>query len=108
MSEGQDKAGENAKNYAPESSSIIEQPSGWRAVVAVGDIVQRSFGSGKAMGLVVSEVDDKFIHCGGWKFDRDLGYEVDEEIGWGVKMEDGSISPTGSFLVGVQKPRRNT
>lgn len=61
----------------------------------VGDIVTRLLG-GIPMKLKVTEVDDKFIYCGpkdvGWKFDRNTGAEVDEELGWG---NEG----TGSYLV---------
>lgn len=44
------------------------------------------------MPLIVSKVDETFIHCGDWKFLKSNGNEVDEELGW-----DG-ISKTGSFI----------
>jgi hypothetical protein len=62
-----------------------------------GDIVSRMFGfSGETMKLRITAVDDKYIYCGpdqiGWKFRRDNGAEVDEELGWGTKG-------TGSYLI---------
>src|ERR1041385_4195687 len=54
--------------------------------VRPGDLVVRCLG-GAPMELRVTSVDEAFIYCGdpgiGWKFDRDSGVEVDEEIGWG-------------------------
>jgi len=50
------------------------------------------------MELRVTSVDEAFIYCGdpgiGWKFDRDSGVEVDEEIGWGP-----AFGIVGSYLV---------
>jgi hypothetical protein len=65
--------------------------------VKPGDRVRRVLG-GAAMTLVVSAVDEDFIHCGppgvGWKFDRATGIEVDEEIGWGPQF-----GVAGSYLI---------
>lgn len=74
--------------------------SGFRNV-KTGDTVKRVMGlGGPIMELVVTELDDEFIYCGppgvGWKFNRDHGYEVDEELGWGVPRKDGAR--TGSYL----------
>jgi hypothetical protein len=65
--------------------------------VGIGDSVTRLLGGSIPMVLVVTGVDDRFIHCGvgGWKFDRASGFEVDEEIGWGPQF-----GLTGSLLVG--------
>jgi hypothetical protein len=57
----------------------------------VGDVVVRMLGGAIPMSLKVTEVDDRFIHCGPWKFDKATGAEVDEELGWG---NDG----TGSYI----------
>jgi hypothetical protein len=49
------------------------------------------------MSLLVTDVDELLIHCGGpqgWKFDRETGMEVDEDIGWGPHF-----GITGSYLV---------
>jgi hypothetical protein len=64
--------------------------------VKVGDSVTRLLAGSIPMVLVVTGVDDRFIHCGegGWKFDRESGLEVDEELGWGPQF-----GLTGSFLV---------
>ena len=70
----------------------------------VGDAVTRDL-CGIKMPLKVTEVDERFIHCGWWKFDRDHGYEVDEELGWGVPQPaeplgmPGLTVHTGSTLV---------
>lgn len=62
-----------------------------------GDSVTRVLG-GAPMRLVATEVDERFIYCGppgvGWKFDRDTGVEVDEDLGWGP-----AEGFTGSYLV---------
>jgi hypothetical protein len=62
----------------------------------LGTRVTRLVGGSIPMVLVVTSVDDRFIYCGeegaGWKFDRQSGAEVDEELGWGPGL-------TGSFLV---------
>jgi hypothetical protein len=61
--------------------------------VAVGDTVVRLLG-GAPMRLRVSEIDERFIHCGPWKFDRDNGIEVDEDLGWGLEF-----GAAGTYLV---------
>ena len=73
-------------------------PNPYRAM-KVGDRVTRLLAGSIPMKLMVTEVDDRFIYCGGpggWKFDRDRGEEVDEEIGWGPQF-----GVTGSFLLPV-------
>lgn len=68
--------------------------SGFRDV-KVGDVVTRLLAGKIPMRFKVSDVDENFIYCGGpegWKFDRDTGAEVDEELNWGN-------SGTGSYLV---------
>jgi hypothetical protein len=81
--------------------------------VKIGDRVKRVMGlGGPIMELVVTGLTDDLILCGtgspevpighdmrnfnGWKFNRDQGYEVDEELGWGVPRNDGMR--TGSYL----------
>ena len=65
-----------------------------------GDIVSRMFG-GKPMKLKVTAVDEQYIYCGpdqiGWKFRRDNGAEVDEELDWGSIT--GNVCHTGSYLI---------
>jgi len=56
----------------------------------VGDAATRIL-CGLPMQLTVTAVDDLFIYCGPWKFDKDTGAEVDEELDWGV-------AGTGSYL----------
>lgn len=71
-------------------------PGSFRAV-GVGDIVTRLLAGSIPMTLAVTDVDERFIHCGGpggWKFDRSTGIEVDEELGWGPQF---GIS--GSYLL---------
>lgn len=77
----------------------------------VGDLVTRMLSGVIPMQLRVTKIDDKFIYCGlatgrieGWKFDRTFGYEVDEDLGWGVKQPDGNIT-TGSWLVELMQFR---
>ena len=70
--------------------------------IEVGDRVTRLLAGTVPMKLIVGKVDDNFIYTAtpdgainienGWKFRRENGAEVDEELGWdGIKM-------TGSFL----------
>ena len=81
----------------------------------VGDSVTRMLAGTVPMILTVTEVHDDYLICGykggigdpdvlregntGWKFDRTYGYEIDEDLGWGITMPDGSITTTGSYLV---------
>ncbi len=48
----------------------------------VGDNITRMLAGEVPMDLKITEIDDKFIHCGWWKFDKNTGAEIDEEIGW--------------------------
>jgi hypothetical protein len=61
--------------------------------VRPGDVVTRMLAGEVPMHLRVTAVDDSFIYCGGWKFRKENGAEVDEQLGW-----DG-VSTTGSYLV---------
>ena len=56
-----------------------------------GDTVERILGGSIPMELKVTDVTKTEIVCGGWKFCRLTGGEIDEDIGW-----DGIN--TGSFL----------
>lgn len=70
--------------------------------VKEGDIVTRLLGGKIPMDLEVGRIDETYIYTkstdgrvklsAGWKFRRDNGAEVDEELGW-----DG-IKRTGSYL----------
>lgn len=64
----------------------------------VGDKVMRYISSERIpMGpMTVTEIDEELIHCGPWTFDRELGFEVDPDLGWG-KQPDGKII-TGSVI----------
>lgn len=79
-------------------SSNLTSPIGterkWSNEMKVDDRVTRIL-AGIPMRLKVTAVDDKFIHCGPWKFDKVTGAEVDEELGWGPKG-------TGSYLKELQ------
>ena len=65
--------------------------------IAAGDTVIRMLAGTIPVTMKVHSVDDYFIYLGppphGWKFRRDTGAEVDEELGW-----DG-LTITGSYLV---------
>lgn len=65
--------------------------------VQVGDRVVRLLAGELPMELLVTEVTDDLIVCGGaagWTFDRVTGIEIDEELGWGPQF-----GITGSYLV---------
>lgn len=75
--------------------------------VKTGDTVKRMLGGESPMLLSVTSVDETYIYCSppgqswakedGWKFLRENGVEIDEDLGWG-KQEDGSYL-SGSYLV---------
>ena len=48
--------------------------------VKVGDIVTRMLVGTIPMRLKVTEISDDRIKCGEWEFDRDTGFEIDEDI----------------------------
>ncbi len=55
------------------------------STVKVGDTVDRYLGCDfrmKPMKLIVSEVNEKEIVCGDWKFSKITGGEIDEYLGW--------------------------
>lgn len=46
----------------------------------VGDIVIRMLAFEIPQQLKITKIDDKFIHCGPWKFDKITELEVDEDL----------------------------
>lgn len=81
-------------NHTVDVDTTTEKPEQFPPfqLVEVGELVGRKF-AGMIMPLFVSELTDTLIICGGWKFDRATGAEVDEELGWGPLP-----LITGSFL----------
>ena len=49
--------------------------------IKVGDKVTRIM-AGMKMSLIVTDLSEFFIFCGDWKFDRQTGVEIYEELGW--------------------------
>lgn len=98
------------------------------AEIAAGDKVVRMIAGEIPMRMLVTDVDELFVYCTIspddaddierllliarsedkenplpiWKFNKQWGFEVDEDIGWGLLNEDGSVTPTGSFLTGEE------
>lgn len=80
----------------------------------VGDRVVRMLAGTIPMTLAITGIDELYVYCGanydsenkddfaGWKFNRFVGYEVDEDLGWGVLQEDGTIY-TGSYIAGKEE-----
>jgi hypothetical protein len=66
--------------------------------VAVGDTVVRLMGGATKMRLLVSEVDDKLIHCGEHTFEREHGCEYDPELHW-----QSQWGASGSSIIDVVK-----
>jgi hypothetical protein len=62
-----------------------------------GDEVTRMLSGVIPMRLRVTEVTEDHIVCGEWKFDRNTGAEIDEELGWTATL-------SGSFLVPPTTP----
>lgn len=56
-----------------------------------GDMITRVLAECIPMKMKITSIDEKFIHCGCWKFDIITGEEVDEELGWGPGR-------TGSYI----------
>jgi hypothetical protein len=46
-----------------------------------GQVVTRMLGGYIPMELKVTEVTDAEIICGPWRFDKETGVEIDEDIG---------------------------
>ena len=61
--------------------------------LVVGDRVTRNM-AGAEIEFKITEIDDKFIHCGPWKFCKKTGAEVDEDLNWGPPPQ-----ATGSFIL---------
>lgn len=64
----------------------------WLATLKVGSPVTRWLAGTVPCKFKITEIDDDFFHCGPWKFRKDNGCEVDEDLGW-----DG-VAHTGSFI----------
>jgi len=48
--------------------------------IEVGTEVERMLAGVIPMKLFVTEITDNKIICGAWEFDKDTGYEIDEDI----------------------------
>lgn len=58
----------------------------------IGQLVTRMLAGCIPMELEITEIDEDFVHCGDWKFDKNTGIEIDEELEW-------DNSKSGSYLV---------
>jgi hypothetical protein len=57
----------------------------------VGDTVSRFISTiSTPMKLVVTQITEDRIICGDWEFDRVVGGEIDEYLGWDGKTKTGS------------------
>lgn len=57
----------------------------------VGDVVTRYISSKRLPNkLKVTKITDSLIFCGPWKFDKETGAEIDEDLGWD-KYNTGSV-----------------
>jgi hypothetical protein len=62
--------------------------------IKVGDVVTRMLAGTIPLELLVTEVTDTKIICGGgWEFDKATGAEIDDLLNWGPPP-----LMTGSFL----------
>lgn len=62
------------------------------ADIKPGDVVTRRLGfHGPTMELRVSAVSHTEIICGPWKFSRETGGEIDEDLGWDGNKTGGYI-----------------
>jgi hypothetical protein len=62
--------------------------------IKVGDVVTRMLAGTIPLELLVTEVTDTKIICGGgWEFDKATGAEIDDFLNWGPPP-----LMTGSFL----------
>lgn len=78
----------------PEAEKSVEITTNFDgSKVKVGEQVTRIMGAGgPSMKLGVTAIDDELVHCGPWKFSKETGLEVDEELGWNARS-------SGSYLV---------
>jgi len=62
----------------------------------VGDTVTRQMGYTPpycCTEMIVTRIDEDFIHCGPWTFSRETGREIDEILGWDKDRSGSSIMP---------------
>jgi hypothetical protein len=68
------------------------------ADLKVGDTVTRLLCGKIPMTLKVTAITEDKIICGPWEFSRDLGVEIDEDLGWTGKPDaEGNVN-SGSYL----------
>lgn len=73
------------QNNDPRIAGYTSLTPGLLDNVKVGDKVIRSFGMGELkMPMTVTKITDTEIKCGGWRFDRRFGFEIDDDLGWGA------------------------
>lgn len=71
--------------------------------IKVGDIVRRTMGGTVSMELRVTAVDDDYITCGPWVFERVTGAEYDPDLRWGSQW-----GTTGSCIEPVNVVQSKT
>jgi hypothetical protein len=57
----------------------------------IGDEITRMISGIIPMPLKITNIDDKYIYCGDWKFSKINGAEIDEYLHW-------DENNTGSFI----------
>ena len=61
-----------------------------KSKLKVGDIVTRLLGGVLPMQVRVTEINEKEIVCGAWKFHPATGGEIDEDLDWDGVFRTGS------------------
>ena len=85
---------------ATERTLVPTPTSAELAEMKVGDTVTRWLCGEIPMHLVISEIDETYIHCGPWKFLKTLGTEVDEDIGMdGIMVTSSYLRPKSADMV---------
>lgn len=69
---------------------LFPDEAAWLTGLCPGDPVVRWLAGAIPMPLVVTRVRRGLITCGHWKFNRETGGEVDEDLGWDGKGVTGS------------------
>jgi hypothetical protein len=57
----------------------------------INDEITRMISGIIPMSLKITNIDDKYIYCGDWKFSKTNGAEIDEDLNW-------DENNTGSFI----------
>lgn len=76
------------------ATEVTDGDREWLQQVKAHQLVTRVMGSVVRMELMVSKIDDEFIHCGPWKFSKETGAEIDADLGWDAFNTGATLQPS--------------